>query len=44
LPDEQVSEYFEDADKTLKEDLQADLGQALVAGPALLVLPLAIYV
>jgi hypothetical protein len=44
LPDAQVSEYFEDADKAMKEDLQSDLGQALIGPPALQVLPLAIYV
>jgi hypothetical protein len=43
LPDAQVSEYFESADAALKEDLQGDLGKAIIEAPALQVLPLAIY-
>jgi hypothetical protein len=44
LPDKQVAEYFKSTDTALKEDLQGDLGEALINGPALQVLPLAIYV
>lgn len=44
LPTEQVREFFDGAESAMKDDLSADLGSPLISGPAIQVIPLAIFV
>ncbi len=44
LPQEQVDELFSGAEAAMQEDLSVDLGSPLIEGPAIQVMPLAIFV